>query len=282
MALVLPGIAALVVGILLISPVAVKTLGPIGRRLPVAARLALRDLARNQARSGVALAAITLSLGLAVTTVIVAGAAEHSPTEGNLSDRQLLVRLGDREPIAARAVAADLAARRAAVERFAATLGASTTALEVAITASEPERRDGVVYHPLVVLGRPAGDVIRDIGELYVATPALAAPPRGRPRPGPRPHRRADPARGAAALRQHAAIERSRAGRRGGRPSRLLLGSGVARHTGRPPAERVGRRAGRMVRREPRAADRRADARPLGTWPSTRGSPSRPVTGKGH
>ena len=71
-----------------------KTLGPIGRRLPVAARLALRDLARNQARSGVALAAITLSLGLAVTTVIVAGAAEHSPNEGNLSDRQLLVRAG--------------------------------------------------------------------------------------------------------------------------------------------------------------------------------------------
>ena len=259
-ALVLPGIAALVVGILLISPVAVKTLGPIGRRLPVAARLALRDLARNQARSGVALAAITLSLGLAVTTVIVAGAAEHSPNEGNLSDRQLLIRLGDREPVLPEVSPRDLDAKRAAVERFAATVGASTTALEVAITASEPERRDGVVYHPLVVLGRPAGDVTRDIGDLYVATPALAAPPRSRPRPGPRPHRRADPARGAAALRQHAATNQPATNRRGGRPSRLLLGSGVARHAGRPRAERVGRRAGRMARREPRAADRCADA----------------------
>ena len=61
------------------------------------------------------------------------------------------------------------------------------------------------MYHPLVVLGRPAGDVIRDIGELYVATPALAR------RLGVDLDRVPDrtdvltPHDGAAALRQHAA-----------------------------------------------------------------------------
>ena len=113
------------------------------------------------------------------------GAAEHAPTEGNLSDRQLLVRLGDREPDAARAVAAGSrreARRRRAVRRDRRRLDAPRSRWPS--PRSAPETRDGVVYHPVVVLGRPAGDVIRDIGELYVATPALARPPRSRPRHG--------------------------------------------------------------------------------------------------
>ena len=59
-------------------------------RLPLAARLALRDLARHQARSGAALAAISLGLGIAVAIVVVATAAVPGADEGNLSDRQVL------------------------------------------------------------------------------------------------------------------------------------------------------------------------------------------------
>ena len=77
-----PGSPSLVVGILLISPA--RGEDPRADRPEVAdrRRLALRDLARNQARSGVALAAITLSLGLAVTTVIVAGSGRALPQRG--------------------------------------------------------------------------------------------------------------------------------------------------------------------------------------------------------
>jgi putative ABC transport system permease protein len=58
--------------------------------------LALRDLARYQARSGAALAAITLALGIAVTIVIIA-AAEERKSAGeppNLSNRQVRVYTG--------------------------------------------------------------------------------------------------------------------------------------------------------------------------------------------
>ena len=59
-------------------------------------RLALRDLARYQARSGAALAAITLALGIAATVVIIA-AAEEKKSAGeppNLSNRQIRVYTG--------------------------------------------------------------------------------------------------------------------------------------------------------------------------------------------
>jgi putative ABC transport system permease protein len=171
---VLPGIAALVAGVLLLSPLAVSVLGPISRRLPIAGRLALRDLARHQARSGTALAAITLSLGLAVSTVLIAGAAEHTPDEGNLPANQVLVRVGDREPIVPELSADGLEARAAAARALARSLHTSAIPLDAAVTMAVGEQRDGIVYHPSVVLGRPVGDVTRDISDLYVATPALA------------------------------------------------------------------------------------------------------------
>ena len=69
-------------------------------RAPIAARLALRDLARYQARSGAALAAITLALGIAAAVVITAAAAEKQEDDRaaaglpNLSDRQIRVYTG--------------------------------------------------------------------------------------------------------------------------------------------------------------------------------------------
>ena len=94
-ALVITGTLAIVLAILLASPLAIRVLAAAAVRSPIAVRLALRDLARYQARSGAALSAISLALGIAVATVIAAAAAEHTAGEGNLSDRQLLFRIGD-------------------------------------------------------------------------------------------------------------------------------------------------------------------------------------------
>lgn len=90
-ALLALGAAAAAIGALLLSPLAIRALAAAGRLLPVAPRLALRDLSRQRARSGVALAAISLALGIPVTIVVAATAAENSGGIGNLSDRQLLV-----------------------------------------------------------------------------------------------------------------------------------------------------------------------------------------------
>ena len=71
------------------APIAIQALARVAVRLPIAGRLALRDLARYQARSGAALAAISLALGVPVGVVVVAAAEESQAGWDNLSDRQL-------------------------------------------------------------------------------------------------------------------------------------------------------------------------------------------------
>ena len=85
------GAVALVVGVLLLSPLAIRLLTPAAGRLPIAMRLALRDLGRYQARSAAALAGISLSLGIPVALVITGSAAADAAPLGNVSDRQLVV-----------------------------------------------------------------------------------------------------------------------------------------------------------------------------------------------
>jgi putative ABC transport system permease protein len=174
-ALVITGTVAVVLAVLLASPLAVRVLAGAAARSPIAARLALRDLARYQARSGAALAAISLALGIAVAAVIAAAAAEHTAGEGNLSDRQLLFRIGDAEPLIPERTPAELARLRTAVDRLAATLDhPAVVALDAAVNPADHEGRGGQVLRPAVMLGRPVGEnTLRDIGVLYVATPEL-------------------------------------------------------------------------------------------------------------
>ena len=75
--MVLGGTVASTAGLVLLAPAAVRVLALVGRRSPLAPRIALRDLRRHQARSGAALAAITLGLAIAVTVVVVAAATEN-------------------------------------------------------------------------------------------------------------------------------------------------------------------------------------------------------------
>ncbi len=88
------GFIALAVAILLLAPALLSVVAAAGRRSPIAIRLALRDLARYRARSGPALAAISLSTLIAVI-ICVASAARFGNvldyTGPNLNSHQLIV-----------------------------------------------------------------------------------------------------------------------------------------------------------------------------------------------
>lgn len=75
------GIILLIPGLILLAPFLLSLISRLGRRAPMAARLALRDLARYRARSGSALAAISVGV-LAATIVMLAAAARY----GNVFD----------------------------------------------------------------------------------------------------------------------------------------------------------------------------------------------------
>ncbi|HZC72228.1 MAG TPA: FtsX-like permease family protein, partial [Jatrophihabitans sp.] len=92
--LVVSGILTTSAGMLLLAPLGIRALAVTARRAPVAVRLAMRDLARFQARSGAALAAAGLAIGIAATIAISAAAEQandHSLTGGNLPTDQLIV-----------------------------------------------------------------------------------------------------------------------------------------------------------------------------------------------
>ena len=173
--LVITGTIAIVLAIPLGSPLAIRATAAVAGRSPVGVRLALRDLARYQARSGAALAAISLGLAIPIAIVIAATAAEHTAGEGNLSDRQLLFRIGDAEPLVPEPAPAELGRLESEVDRFAAALDrAAVVALQVAVNPADREGRNGQVLRPAVVLGRRVGEhTVRDVGVLYLATPEL-------------------------------------------------------------------------------------------------------------
>jgi putative ABC transport system permease protein len=92
--LIIAGALAMTLGLVFISPLAIRALAAPARRAPVAVRLALRDLARHQARSGAALAAISLALGISAAIIISSAADQSAATAGNLADTQILVWIG--------------------------------------------------------------------------------------------------------------------------------------------------------------------------------------------
>ncbi len=175
--LVIFGALAIPLGIALFSPLAIRAVAPAAVRLPIAARLALRDLARYQARAGAALAAVSLGLGLAVAIVIAAAAAEYRPDEGNLSDRQLMLRIDETNEVGTPLsvpgqVPADAPDLVAAVDRIATALGdPDVVALNVPSDPAGVETTGGQIVRPPLALARAVGDVYREVGPLYVATP---------------------------------------------------------------------------------------------------------------
>ena len=88
------GLALLVPAVVLLAPFCLSLLGRVGRVAPVTVRLAWRDLARYRARSGSALAAISLGVLIAVIICVVAAARYANPldyTGPNVASNQLIV-----------------------------------------------------------------------------------------------------------------------------------------------------------------------------------------------
>jgi putative ABC transport system permease protein len=182
--LIVAGIVATIIGCLLLGPLAIRVFSGLARRVSIAPRLALRDLVRYQARSGAALAAVALALGIAATVVIVASAeaAKKNAEPANLSDRQIRVYLGppDARELTPTDAPAQLEALAARVRRIAAQLDAATVI--PLRTAVQPGAAAFVVGNTRVFasveLARqsdsPEGQKqYRSQSALYVATPAV-------------------------------------------------------------------------------------------------------------
>ncbi|MBO0887358.1 MAG: hypothetical protein J2O38_08155, partial [Acidimicrobiales bacterium] len=86
------GIVLLIPGLILLAPFFLSLAARLGRRAPIATRLALRDLARYRARSGSALAAISVGVLVAAIVMLVAAARYGNPLDSagpNLSSNEL-------------------------------------------------------------------------------------------------------------------------------------------------------------------------------------------------
>ena len=177
--LIILGALAMALGISFISPLSIRVLTAAGRRAPVAARLALRDLARYQARSAAALAAISLALGIAVAIMISLAAATNAANAGNLPDNQMQIWIGqpgDNQLVPIR-TPAELSALAAAVHRIAGSLGgAAVIPLDMPVNPASKPQPGG--QQPVVSLNAPVDQAAGRNGAyhsvaLYVATPAV-------------------------------------------------------------------------------------------------------------
>ena len=176
--LIVAGIVATILGWLLLGPLAIRTFSRIAGRLSIAPRLALRDLNRYQARSGAALAAVTLALGIAVSVVVTASAedAKAAADPPSLSNRQIRVYLGPSEAKNLPRVdaSAQIGSLAAGVRQLAAALDHATrTPLRKAVEPGAPPMilGDTRVY-PTVELAKRFGAKY-NVSPLYVATPAV-------------------------------------------------------------------------------------------------------------
>ncbi len=167
-----PGLIALVVGIILVSPFFLVLLARVARRSPVAVRLPLRDMARYRARSGSALSAIALSIMIAVIVVAVATArysnvfdyvgpnmAANTINVYNAPTGQTCQVNGPGGPVCQQAPPApSLSSQEATVHEIAAAVGAKDV-----ITLEQPNAN----------LQNPSGNGRQWNGPLFVATPQL-------------------------------------------------------------------------------------------------------------
>ncbi|MEY2570000.1 MAG: putative transport system permease protein, partial [Acidimicrobiaceae bacterium] len=165
------GLLAVVAGTVLAVPTAIRSLAAPASRLPFAPRLALRDLVRHQSRASAALAAITLALAVSIAVAVIAQASVPRDDKGNLSDRELLVSLGQSD--AGPPQVPDQAALErvaSSVATIAATVDHPTVlSLEVAVN---PATADLSVHEP-ITLATPIDHGFSGVGTAYIATPEL-------------------------------------------------------------------------------------------------------------
>jgi putative ABC transport system permease protein len=165
--ILLAGLVVTITGTCLLAPLAISVLAAgAGPRLPVAIRIALRDLVRYRARSGAALAATTFAVFLAMGICIIASTKFDNPLNWigpDLSSSQVTVGAaqsagpGQSSPLSA----AQLAALTTRVNTLAAGLHASVVPLESA--------------NDLFQVGPRRHGPQNFTGTVYVATPQLLA-----------------------------------------------------------------------------------------------------------
>jgi putative ABC transport system permease protein len=171
-ALVLVGTLAVVAGVLLIGPLAIRALALVATRVPIAARLALRDLSRYQARSGAALAAISLALGIPVALVATAAAAENHVGAGNLPNTQLIASFVDVDGPFLPDPAA-IPKLQEGVDQIVVSLGNATGLRLDAAKDPKAEPDKGTSGQPAISIGRRVKDGLNEVSLVYVATPQL-------------------------------------------------------------------------------------------------------------
>ncbi|HTW03314.1 MAG TPA: FtsX-like permease family protein [Streptosporangiaceae bacterium] len=166
---VLGGLVGTIAGLILLAPLAIGVLAAGARpRLPVAIRIALRDLVRYRARSGAALAAVTFAAFLATVICLVGSertANPLNPSGPNLSSSQLLVTAGSSpsQGMMNRLTSAQEASLSRRLDSLAASLHARS-----AIPLEGPAAT-------LSVAGLPPHSNNNFTGSVYLATPQLLA-----------------------------------------------------------------------------------------------------------
>jgi putative ABC transport system permease protein len=161
----LAGLVAVIIGIVLLAPLAIGMLRA-SSRLPVAIRIGLRDLVRYRARSGPALAASTFAVFLAMGICVVASIQFENVlawTGPNLSSSQVIVYAQPQQegPNAAPLSLTQLADVSGHIAGFAASLHARSAV---------PLESAGATLHQV------GAQAHKDFtGTVYVATPQLLA-----------------------------------------------------------------------------------------------------------
>jgi putative ABC transport system permease protein len=180
--LLVVGLLTATVGLLLLSPLAIGALASRAGRAPVPARLALRDLSRYRARSGAALAAVTLAVVIAASISVTAAyqSAGNGPSLANLPANELAVYRSDpREPLPD-INAEELHTVQQGVATIAAGLGARKTVeldtardptSEILQGARLPGRERAALLN--VMPESRGGKRIELVVPLYLATPAI-------------------------------------------------------------------------------------------------------------
>ena len=172
------GLMAVVMGTVFAAPGAIRAGGRLAPRLPLGPRLALRDLARYQARASAALGAITIGLAVSIGIVAVAAAAEPAPEDGDLSSSELLIQTsgGDGDAMKAPDLTADEADafdRRA--EAVVTALGGDVAAAPLDVAVSPRPMPDGLPREPIALGVARSERMTEGRGVPYVATPEVLA-----------------------------------------------------------------------------------------------------------
>jgi len=164
----LAGLVATIVGIVLLAPLAISVLAAgAGPRLPVAIRIALRDLVRYRARSGAALAATTFAVFLAMAICLVASIRFDNPLDWvgpNLSSSQLIF-YAQQNPAPGEMTQLGNAQ--------AARLGGQVDSLAASLHARSAVPLESSAW--LYQVGAQAHGLSNFTGAVYVATPQLLA-----------------------------------------------------------------------------------------------------------